>query len=56
MLADTGNEFGLAQNPLNYTFRMLQVRPENPDIVIWGRPPGLENELSDQDPYGDQAG
>lgn len=53
-LADTGNAFGLALNPLNYAFRTLQVRPENPVIVIWGRPPGLEDKLSEEDLYDDQ--
>ncbi len=54
-LADTGNAFGLALNPLNSAFRMLKVRPENPNIVIWGRPPGLEDKLSDQELYDDKG-
>jgi hypothetical protein len=52
-LADTGNAFGLALNPLNHAFKTLRVRPENPNIVIWGPPPGLEDKLSDEELYDD---
>jgi hypothetical protein len=51
--ADTGSEFGLAMNQINHAFKILKVRPEKPDIVLWGLPPLFGDTLTESEIYED---